>query len=80
MHRILGYNIFSQWHELVPYDTVHMVPTPPFFGTQGILILDIAIASYSTNLFFHSFYLFYSTGKTVTRDKPGAAALAPNVL
>ena len=73
-------SLISNLNILVPDDNVHLSHTPPLFGKLGSLILDIAIASYSTALFFHSFSLFYSTGKTVTRDKPGAAAPAPNVL
>ena len=37
---------------LVPDDNVHLSHSPPSFGTQGTLILDIIIAFYYTTLFF----------------------------
>ena len=60
---------------LVPYITVHKGTTPTSFDTWGRLILDIAIASYSTTTFLYSFSLFYSTGETAARYKPGPPPL-----
>ena len=57
-----------------------MVVTPPLFGTQGNLILDIAIATYSIYLFIYFFSLFYSTGEPVDGDKLGGVATKYNVL
>ena len=62
---------------LVPDDNVHLSSTPHSFGTQGRLILDVAIASYSITRFY-SFSIFYSIGETVAGDKPGGAAPTPN--
>ena len=63
---------------LVKYDTVHMITTPPSFGTLGSLIVDISIASYSTTHFFYYSSLIYYPGKTAARDKPGGTAPASN--
>ena len=60
---------------LVPEDTVHKCTTPLLFGTRGNLILDIDISSYSNTLFSIFFYLFYSTGETAARYKPGEPPL-----
>ena len=43
---------------LVPDDTIHLSHSPHSFGTRGILILDIAIASYSTTRFSILFLYF----------------------
>ena len=43
---------------MVPDNTVHLIQTPPSLGTRGILIFDIAIASYSTAIFSIIFIYF----------------------
>ena len=65
---------------MVPDDTANLSHTPPSCGTQGIIILDIAIAPYSIYRFQDFFSLFYSTGETADGDKPGGVATTPNVL
>ena len=62
---------FVKLFRLVWDETLHLSHTPPSFGTPGNLILDIAIAYYSTTLLLYSFSLFYSTGKTMEKYKPG---------
>ena len=44
-----------------------MITTHPSFGTRGRLFFYIAISTYSNNLFFYSFSLFYSTEKEKKR-------------
>ena len=63
---------------LVPDYTGHVSHTPPSFGTRCILILDISISSYSTNLFSDTFLYFILQVKTAAGDKPGGATPAPN--
>ena len=65
---------------MVPYYTVHLINTPPLFGTQGRLILDIAIATYSIYQFQDLFSLFYSTGEPTDWDNPGGVSTTPNGL
>ena len=62
---------------LVPDDTVHLIHTPPLFGTWVILILDIAIDSYSTTRFL--LFLYFSKGKPSAGETPGGTLHAPNV-
>ena len=72
-------SLISNLNILVPDDNVHLSHTPPLFGKLGSLILDIAIASYSTNISFYYFSLFSYTGTTAAGDKPGGVDPAPNV-
>ena len=65
---------WKSYIRLVPDNTVHKGPTLPLFGARGSLILDIAIASYSTTIFFYSFSLFDSLGKTATAENLGGVA------
>ena len=57
-----------------------MVTTPPSFGTRGILILDIDIATYSIYRFKYFFSLFYSTGEAAEVNKPGGVLEKSNGL
>ena len=58
---------------MVTEDTLHLSQTPAFFGTQGSLILDIAVASYSITHFLYYISIFYSTGENAAGDKPRGA-------
>ena len=71
-------NFLDILYELVPDDTVHIVTTPPLYGTRCRLILDICIDSYSTNCFYYSFSIFYSTVETVAGYRTRSAAPTPN--
>ena len=59
---------------MVPDDNVHLIHTPPLFGTRGILILDIAIASYSTTHFYIIFLYFILQVKTWQETSQGSPA------
>ena len=59
---------------MVTDDTVHLSQTPALFGTQGSLILDIAIASYSITHFLYYISIFYSTGENAAGYKQGGSA------
>ena len=65
---------------LVPDDTAHLSHTSLSCGTQGIIILDIAIAPYYIYRSQDSFSLFDSTGETADGYKPGGVATTTNGL
>ena len=52
--------------------------TPPLFGAQGRLILDISIAPYSIYRFLYFFFLLYCTDKPADGDNPGGIATTSN--
>ena len=50
--------LYSNIYGMVPDYTVHLSHIPPWFGTEGSLILDISIASYSITCFSILFIYF----------------------
>ena len=52
---------------MVTYETIHLSHTTPSFVTQGILILGIAIASYSITRFSILFLYFILQAKPLLK-------------
>ena len=59
-------------HRLVPDDTVKLSHTPPSYVTQGRLILDITISSWSINRFSVLFLYFILQVKPRLETSQGA--------
>ena len=67
--------IGKKWENVAIFivEYLHLTQTPPSFVSEVSLILDIVIVSYSIT-HFSILSLFYSTGETVSGDKPGGAS------